>query len=387
MWAFRALMAVAVLACIAASATFAWEFGWTRGATEVHRWTYASAGVALDLLKSGLPILGAMAWHEHKPARSFACWVVFAVLTTLSLWCAYGTTATQLAEKFANQTVAQTTQERRQATLDRLRAQRDALSFTETSEEAVKTAEATVATAAEQAAAERARGGCRDLCRQREEEERNARTALLSAQRNRAATIRAAELDSRIAEAEAALNAVDTKAAVKEADPQSASMAKVVGVDRNVIAGLSHAFFAIAIELGSGVGFWLVFGHGAQKREEEAPSTALVPIDPSPPHSLYAIDEKPAALIERFFLEVVRPALGRRVQSLAVWSAYVRWCRDRGTDAASHARFGRLARWRKDRIGGTVWYLNCELAEGYANLWLVREPKALVRLDVIGTGT
>ena len=96
-------MAVAVLDCIAASATFAWEFGWTRGATEVHRWTYAFAGVALDLLKSGLPILGAMAWHEHKPARSFACWVVFAVLTALSLWCAYGTTATQLAEKFANQ--------------------------------------------------------------------------------------------------------------------------------------------------------------------------------------------------------------------------------------------------------------------------------------------
>src|SRR5262245_5322743 len=117
--AFRLLMALAVLGCIAASATFAFEFGWTRGASEVHRWTFALAGVALDLLKSGLPIFGAMAWHDSKPARSLACWLVFAVLTGLSLWCAYGTTATQLAEKFASQAVASVAQTSRQAVLDR----------------------------------------------------------------------------------------------------------------------------------------------------------------------------------------------------------------------------------------------------------------------------
>ena len=81
MRAFRLLMAIAVLGCTAASATFAFEFGWTRGATEVHRWTYALAGVALDLLKAGLPIFGALAWHESKPARAAACWMVFVVLT------------------------------------------------------------------------------------------------------------------------------------------------------------------------------------------------------------------------------------------------------------------------------------------------------------------
>jgi integrase len=103
--------------------------------------------------------------------------VVFAVLTSLSLWCTYGTTATQLAEKFANQAVAQSDLSTRRATLDRLRGRRDALKFTETSEDAARTAEATVATAADQAAAEREWGGCKDLCRQREAEERDARAA------------------------------------------------------------------------------------------------------------------------------------------------------------------------------------------------------------------
>jgi hypothetical protein len=367
MWIlFRFVMGLVVIACIIASATFAFEFGWTRGATEVAHWTYAVAGVALDLFKSGLPILGATAWHDSKPARSFACWVVFIVLTGLSLWCAYGTAATQLADKFASQAVAQSDLSSRQATLDRLRGLRDAFKFTETLEEAVRTAEGTVATAAEQTAAERARGGCRDLC-----------AALLLAQQNRAATIKAADLDARIAAAEVALAAVDKREAVKEADPQSASMAKAIGTDQNIIAALSQAFFAIAIEFGSGVGFWLVFGHAGppgRRVEVDPPSKSTELVSVEPPQKLIPIDERPADIVERFFLQVVRPALNRRVRSLVMWEAFRQWCADRSIDVAvSHAMFGRLARWQKGRIGGAVWYLDCELAEGYA----VHDPKAL----------
>jgi hypothetical protein len=42
--------------------------------------------------------------------------------------------------------------------------------------------------------------------------------------------------------------------------------------------------------------------------------------------------------------------------------------------------FGRLARWQKGRIGGVVWYLDCELAEGYG---AASEPKALPRPGII----
>ena len=125
---------------------------------------------------------------------------------------------------------------------------------------------------------------------------------------------------------------------------------------------MSHAVFAISIELGSGVGFWLIFGHGAPSRRREeielATSNALVPIDRRGAVDLQVIDDKPAEIIERFFLEVVRPRLNGRVQSIAVWSAYKAWCAQCGYGAVSHAMFGRLARWRKDRVGGTVWYLD-----------------------------
>jgi hypothetical protein len=253
--------------------------------------------------------------------------------------------------------------------------------FVDTKEDAVATARDAVATAERQVQAEKERGGCKGLCRDREKDEREARAALLMAQTNRAATVKAADLDGKIAAAEEALNNVDVKAAAIVADPQSVSMAKAIGADQNLIAALSHAVFAIAIELGSGVGFWLVFGHGAPgRREENGPaSTALVPIDRSGAVELQVIDEKPEEIIKRFFLEAVRPRLNGRVQSMAVWTAYQVWCEQRGYGAVSHAMFGRLARWRKDRVGGTVWYLDCELAPHYVGLSTVREPKALPR--------
>ena len=80
----------------------------------------------------------------------------------------------------------------------------------------VRTAEAAVAAATEQAAAERARGGCKELCGQREAEERAAREALLKAQENRAATVKAVDLDGRIASAEEALNKLDVKVGPNE---------------------------------------------------------------------------------------------------------------------------------------------------------------------------
>lgn len=177
---------------------------------------------------------------------------------------------------------------------------------------------------------------------------------------------------------------------MKDADPQSASMAKAIGADRNVIAALSHAVFAIAIELWSGVGFWLVFGHGAPARrldlEAPAASTAMVPIDRQGAQDLQVIGDQPEDIIARFFGEMVRPKRNGRVQSERVWKAYRKWCIDRDLPYVSHAMFGRLARWPKER-SGNVYYLDCELAEGYAELTPPTKPAALSRSGIMAKGT
>jgi hypothetical protein len=61
--------------------------------------------------------------------------------------------------------------------------------------------------------------------------------------------------------------------------------------------------------------------------------------------------------------------------------------RPAGERHVSHAKFARLARWRKHRAGGTDWYLDCELAEGYVGLAPVCAPKALPDPATVGKGT
>ena len=88
-------------------------------------------------------------------------------------------------------------------------------------------------------------------------------------------------------------------------------------------------------------------------------------------------------------LEAVRPARGRRTQSLTIWSAYRRWCAERPERGAavSHAMFGKLARWPKERAGGVVWYLDCELAPHYAGVVLAATHKTLPRPSTAAADT
>lgn len=372
MRAFKFLMLIVIILCVVASATFAFEFGWTRGASDVHRWTFALAAVALDLLKAGLPIFGALAWAESRPGRSLICWFVFAWLTGLSLWCAYGTTAVQLAEKIAVRAAMTTTETDRRAIVDRLRAQREALpAFTPTTAGVVAAAAAAIATAEAQARAECGNGDPRQRgphCRAREGDVRAARDRHAEASADAAVTGQAADLDQRIAVAEAALARVDGALVAKEADPQSASMAKAIGADKDLIAAISHAIFAVAIELGSGVGLWLVFGHGvpAGRREEEVedlPAATVLPVSVDT-----VLPESDAQRVARFFLDAVRPALGRRIRATDLRTAYLRWCELRGMDPMSQTMFGRVAEWPKSRVGGAIWYQNCELVPAYTRL-------------------
>src|SRR5262245_51673980 len=63
-----------------------------------------------------------------------------------------------------------------------------------------------------------------------------------------------------------------------------------------------------------------------------------------------------------FSFEAVCPgAFG--AQSLTIWSTYKRWCA--GRRPVTHLKFGKLARWAKERAGEVVPYIDCELAPHY----------------------
>ena len=111
-----------------------------------------------------------------------------------------------------------------------------------------------------------------------------------------------------------------------------------------------------------------MFGHGLHAHQRVRTKRAPYLAHTVAPVEAEIIEETPAEIIKRFFLEVMRPSLNQRVRSIDGWSAYVQWCNHCGIEAVSHAMFGRLSQWRKDRIGGSVWYLDAELTDGYGDL-------------------
>jgi hypothetical protein len=109
-----------VLCCVAASTALAIRYGWTRSSDPLDQVIFAGAAGALDLFKTSLPTTATMLWADAERAKARWAWAGFVFLTCLSLWCAFGMSATQLAEKVTAQLVAKSTYDERKAELDRL---------------------------------------------------------------------------------------------------------------------------------------------------------------------------------------------------------------------------------------------------------------------------
>ena len=154
----------AVLVCLLATASMAFRFGWNLGSEEIDKWIYASAGVAVDLIKALLPLLIVWAWIA-TPRRWAYCSIAslfFLLFTSYSLLASFGLAAIQSANKLGAHAAVAVTYEDRRADISRLRAERSALPpFTTTTGDGLQAAQAAMTTATEHVKAEcsQARGG------------------------------------------------------------------------------------------------------------------------------------------------------------------------------------------------------------------------------------
>lgn len=359
MTALRVLMTPVVLVAVVASCLFAFEFGWGRGATPIHHWAFGMLAAGLDLFKVVCPMIAAYYFHVGLKAQARSAWLAFGFLTIMSLFCAWGTNANQLAERIASRATVVSEKALKDGTLVRLQADRTKLpDFVPTTQDVVDAAKSSVDGAIAQTAAECDKRG--PNCRNREADERTARAALGVAQANKAATDVAVALDIKIAAAEAALATVDNAAIAKDADPQIASIAKLTGWSEDAIGLVANILFAIAVEVGSGLGPWLIWGHGgsAKKREpdDEATPEPETKDDKTPSDSLKTIRRQ-------FFDEHLHHAPGNNLAAGVVHGAYLKYCRQNGHVPMDAHAFGRGSPWTKrKKIGGISHYLDCALS-------------------------
>jgi hypothetical protein len=344
---------------IAVSTVMAARFGYSLGASEVDRWLYAFAGGLADVLKAFLPLLIVLAWLSGQYARCFAGAVLFVVFTGYSVTSSFGLAAIQSADKLGEHAAASTTYKDLRSDLARLMDQRAKLD----AEPVADNAEALAQTAVEQADASVSSecGKRGPECRRLESIARTKRDELAAIVAAMATAKAAADLDAKIEAARLALGKVDAGVADKDADPQSAAIAKATGKSQDSVRMVLHGLIAAVVELGSGLGLYVVFGHHGRPPEAMQQGNTPMVDAIAPPIGDVITIEGPSDAIGRFMLEKVRPVEGARVAASDLFAAYDSWSVEQGLSPVSVALFGRHANWRKDRVGGRVWYLDASL--------------------------
>ena len=137
-------------------------------------------------------------------------------------------------------------------------------------------------------------------------------------------------------------------------------MAKAIGADQDLVASVLHVILAISIEIGSGLGVWLAFGHSrlrvSQSRRRRRRNRAAAGLA-----SLPSI-EQPSDGVRRFIREMVRTVEGGRIAASELYARYEAWCDAQGMEPVTVTMFGRLVSLPKTRKGGRIWYDDAEFA-------------------------
>ncbi len=204
-------------------------------------------------------------------------------------------------------------------------------------------------------------------CRARVADETARRAELAQAIRDQATTEQADKLEAEISAVE--VIRVDVKMAEKDIDPQATAISKAFDWKLEKAALVGQIIFAVCLEIGSGLGLWLVFGHGAEQTTPKpgptdaatAPTTRSAELEPEG-----ETEEEAQIRLRKLFFQTCVFSCDGRLPAGVVHGAYLAWCAREGISNPMRPQaFGIKAPWaNKKKIGGVVHYLNCGIAPG-----------------------
>jgi hypothetical protein len=292
-------------------------------------------------------------FHGHRLGAVVTGLIAFLALV-VTFTNSLGAIAARGDATLAERAKAVDTRKQDQADLARLTAERAAMpSFTPTTAEAVSAAREAVNAAERTRKAECGNGDLKQRgkhCREREIDEGKARTALSAAVTNKAATDRAAQLDTDI---RALRRRLDGGPAVADANPLGAVLGVLLGMGAATVTAWQQAVMAAVFELclvGVMVAFELL-GHrkgaasmpaGAARadavREAALEGTVILPVRPALPPPRKArgkATSAKASTVRAYLRDHLFPAdNGERMDIMAMVRAYRAWCAEKGMEPA-----------------------------------------------------
>jgi len=320
-----------------------WRFGIRLGAEDGDAWTYGLASVCADGLKVILPFAIAWAWQRRKVAEwlSGAClWLVITAYSLVSALSFAAVNRDEIASR--NQSQAQVYADLRHE-LDAKRRERGSLP----SSRPVGTIEAEIRSSEQQP-----RFGVSRECTQTPTRDlRHFCERHFALQGELGTAQRAAQLDAELAAIKARLDSLPPSASSRRADPQVELFRSLSGLTEDTIKAALAVLVCLLIELGSGLGLFVVMSFHRSLREAAA-ATADEPIDITPAALIPSDDDWVRERLERD----ARATIG----AAELYADYRLWLEARGRGSAmTVTAFGR---WMsdlglvRDKSGGRIVY-------------------------------
>ena len=346
------LAVCAALALIAVSGAMNYLFMESYSKSQVEGFVLGGASIAVDVMKSILPVFIWWAWCDKRYAFLLPASAMFLLFSAFSFTSAIGFAAT-------NRGHVSEIREGANATLKSIRA--DIATEAEklaalpkhrppgTVEQAVKAKRqnrrwtSTKGCADGEVTAAASRRYCQEYFTLKAELE-----TAITAQR----------IETRLATLQRSERRLTERGAGGDADPQVSLLAKLSGNEESSVRTALIIFIAALLEIGSGLGLWIATGHSEifrrrQPKDEPAPQPAYAAMTPQAVHAAaenvtaiaHAIpandqsDEQIAA-IEDYVLDRIRPSEQGGLTMAELYDDYSRWVLSARKPKATQALFG-----------------------------------------------
>lgn len=364
--AVNSLVSVGILVClglIALSGILNFRFAYRMADTNLDGWLYGLCVGLAEFIKAICPFVMAWGWRHRSAGTVLVALVFFTVATGYSLTSATGYAA---QHRLAKQLAAGSSSEQRETRrleLGRAQARLKALGTTRSPGEIEKAIE----TALKQPVGKITVGAFSSNCTLNRLPTREAclAVAVLAEELERSREIERLELVvDRLNEREA-----EQPIAAPAANAQVDAMMNVsktfnTGISRQTVETVLAVLFAVLVELGSGVGLFLV-----TTPWRLGPLASTEPMDQE---DISAMSQK-LGYVDTFLDERLLQAENRQLTTGELFNAYLQWCREKGHVPYSKEVFGRefKAIARQVKIGsrgdaGYEVYLDVALAKTLA---------------------
>lgn len=185
----------------------------------------------------------------------------------------------------------------------------------------------------------------------------------------------AAKLQVRIDEMRAQLDTATTGVALVSADPQVDVLSKLSGTAKDWVATALVLMVAMLVELGSSLGFYVVFSNWRIYEKAEEPIVVAKVRPAQPAAVLTANDNKQAPVklqapendVERFYRDRVATAEGSSLTATDLYEDYCDWCEQNNKEPMALPTFGRQfgeLGVHKAKIAGRIRYIGIKLHSG-----------------------